>query len=160
MRILLKRGSSKAISSYSGIAGELLYNVDTSRIHVCNGIQNKSVLTNIDDLNAFKTSYITNTSNQDKSWARTYNDGFMVQSNYIESSISLSKNYTISLLSPFQTTNYFVGLLKGFIGEWPEPAYASNFMVWNLTKSSFNIRLTGSNDSNALGKCRWIAFGY
>lgn len=161
MDIIVKRGSNNAISNYIGQTGELLYNISNKRLSIGDGSTSGGIIIpNVDDIKPFQTSYTTKIYNNGNTWYRLYSDGFKVQSSYIENTGALSKNFSVSLLTSFQTNNYFVGLMKGITDEWTYSSYASNFMVWNRSVSSFYIRLCGSNDSISLGKCQWFAFGY
>ena len=161
--ILLKRGTSNAISNYIGKAGEIVLDSSTNHIIIQDGSTKGGIkVANVDDVsNLSSKSYIVETYQSGSSWYRIYSDGFKEQGGMYTTNSSSSSSVTITLLKEMTSTNYYVNLVRGIVGEETRYFGANDYnMVWNLTKKSFMMHVEGTSMSKPLGSAKWIVMGY
>ena len=98
-------------------------------------------------------AYITETWVSGKSWYRKWSDGWIEQGGKI--TLSGQKNYTITFLKPYSTTNYHVGLQH--FGAQVSLTYTNAFPVLSVTTENF---VTWSPFTESGRSMLWQTCGY
>lgn len=132
--ILLKRGTSNAISNYKGKVGEIVLDSSTNHIIIQDGSTKGGIkVANVDDTKR-TDPYIIETYSKGNSWYRVWSDGWKEQGN-TEQYKNANDERTITLIKPYKDTCYCIVNSSDLINDtdW------YNIKIWRNSSSSFKI---------------------
>lgn len=97
------------------------------------------------------------------SWYRKYADGWIEQGGWYKHGASTVASVSISLTTPFATTEYIISFTRGdptFTEGYAQNVMASIFQFWGVTTTSFCTKGVGTSSAKTLAQLRWFACGY
>ena len=153
--ILLKRGTSNAISNYIGKAGEIVLDSLTNHIIIQDGSTKGGIkVANISGISSSSSkSYIVETYHSGNNWYRIYSDGFKEQGR-ITSNIATGTTITfLKSYTDIPTVNFIVNR-----NATPD-ADSSGHWIQKISTSNFTITSNWSSSTMKI-PVHYISFGY
>lgn len=163
--ILVKRGNKTSISQYTGLSGEITFDVDNKALYVHDGTTKGGIriaclneiptkVSQLSNDSNFVTSSqglsIVTKTNNGNTWIRKYSDGFIIQGG-----LNSGSSGTVTLNTAFSNTNYSVlGTRSSTSGNEVSLVFSNN------TTTSFKFWNVWTDGGTAGSSFKWIAFGY